>query len=285
MQPDGNYIIRRMTSSEVDFAVSLAAEEGWNPGLFDAQCFYQTDPGGFLIGILDNGPIGCISAVSYEHKYGFIGFYIVIREFRGKGYGIQLWQAAMKHLAGQNIGLDGVIDQESNYVKSGFRKAYRNFRFEGRASGLMVPGGREIVKLKEMPLGTVAQYDRRCFPAERSLFLHCWLNLPSSTPLGYVERDSLKGYGVIRKCRRGYKIGPLFADSLDVADQLYSCLASTAGKDEPVFLDIPEANARALDMVQKHKMREVFSTVRMYSQGKPELALEKVFGVTTFELG
>ena len=119
-----------MTRTEVDFAVDLALKEGWNPGLDDAGCFYQTDPEGFLIGILDNRPIGCISAVSYGHRFGFIGFYIVIPELRGKGYGIRLWQAAVQRLAGQNSGLDGVIDQESNYIKSGFERAYRHLRFE-----------------------------------------------------------------------------------------------------------------------------------------------------------
>jgi hypothetical protein len=32
-------------------------------------------------------------------------------------------------------------------------------------------------------------------------------------------------------------------------------------------------------------MLPVFSTVRMYSKTAPELPLNKIFGVTTFELG
>jgi hypothetical protein len=32
-------------------------------------------------------------------------------------------------------------------------------------------------------------------------------------------------------------------------------------------------------------MLPVFSTVRMYSKASPELPLNKIFGVTTFELG
>ncbi len=49
----------------MDFAIQLAAKEGWNPGLHDAECFYRTDPDGFFIGLLDeNQPVGCISAVS-----------------------------------------------------------------------------------------------------------------------------------------------------------------------------------------------------------------------------
>ena len=33
----------------------------------------------------------------------------------------------------------------------------------------------------------------------------------------------LVGYGVLRECHQGYKIGPLFADDEDVADSLFRC--------------------------------------------------------------
>ena len=40
-----------------------------------------------------------------------------------------IWNAAMDSLAGRNVGLDGVVAQQDNYRKSGFRLAYRNVRF------------------------------------------------------------------------------------------------------------------------------------------------------------
>jgi ribosomal protein S18 acetylase RimI-like enzyme len=285
MQTGDNFIVRTMTRAEVDLAVDLAYKEGWNPGLDDAGCFYQSDPEGFLIGMLDNRPIGCISAVSYDRQFGFIGFYIVIPEARGKGYGIRLWQAAMQRLAGQNIGLDGVIAQESNYMKSGFIRAYRNVRFENISCGLPAPQWPEIVDLQTVPFNDVAVYDRQCFPAERTQFLNCWIKLPSSIALGYIEHDRLEGYGVIRRCGLGYRIGPLFADNPQIAERLYLGLIAKAQKGEPVFLDAPESNPAAIKLVEKYKMREVFATTRMYSRGKPDIALDKIFGNTTFELG
>ena len=41
---------RTMTEEEVSTAVALAAREGWNPGLADAECFYAADPEGFFPG-------------------------------------------------------------------------------------------------------------------------------------------------------------------------------------------------------------------------------------------
>jgi hypothetical protein len=59
-----DFQVRPMRREELAFAIDLAAREGWNPGLNDAECFFAADPGGFLIGELADEPIGCISAVS-----------------------------------------------------------------------------------------------------------------------------------------------------------------------------------------------------------------------------
>ena len=51
--------VRRMTESELALALDWAANEGWNPGLSDAECFCAVDPDGFFLGELDGEPVGC----------------------------------------------------------------------------------------------------------------------------------------------------------------------------------------------------------------------------------
>lgn len=76
--------------------------------------------------------------------------------------------------------------------------------------------------------------------------------------------EKLAGYGVIRKCRRGYKIGPLFADREEIAETLFLALTGRIPGEE-FFLDIPEPNAAAGLLVRRHNMQSVFETARMYS--------------------
>jgi ribosomal protein S18 acetylase RimI-like enzyme len=273
-----------MTAAEVGFAIDLAAGEGWNPGLHDAAMFHAADPGGFLVGRLDGRPIGCIAAVSYGGKFGFIGLYIVIPECRAMGCGIALWRAGMARLAGHNVGLDGVLAQQDNYRRSGFRLAYSNLRFE-RAGPLPAAELRGIVSIADVPFAQLQQYDRQVFAADRAAFLRRWIAQPDSAALACVADGALRGYGVIRRCRRGFKIGPLFAADADVAERLYVALSRRAGEVEPVYLDVPEVNAAALRLAEKYGMRKVFGTARMYTGEPPRIPLEKVFGVTTFELG
>src|SRR4030095_2342252 len=118
MSQPNDFQIRPMRREELAFAIDLAAREGWNPGLNDAGSFFTADPGGFLMGELAGEPIGCISAVSYAGRYGFIGLYIIRPEFRGRGFGLRMWQAAMSRLGGHHIRLDGVPAQHGQHAKA-----------------------------------------------------------------------------------------------------------------------------------------------------------------------
>lgn len=273
--------IRKMTGDEVAFAIDLAAEEGWNPGIHDGKCFYATDPNGFFVGELDGELVGSISAVSYNDSFGFIGLYIVKPEFRGIGIGTRLWEAGMAYLTGHNIGLDGVVAQQPYYNRHGFRTSYHNLRYESVGGGIMPEG---VVDISEVPFEELLEYDAGIFPAPRPQFLKCWIVQPEGAALAVIEDSHLAGYGVIRQCQIGHKIGPLFADNEHIAENLFSALKSHV-PGEPVFLDTPEVNPAAVALAERHKMSVVFRTVRMYSREEQSIPLSSTFGVTTFELG
>lgn len=279
-----SYTVRAMNRQEVDIAVDWAAAEGWNPGLYDADCFYAADHNGFLIGLLEDEPIATISAVKYGASFGFLGFYIVKPQYRGKGYGMQIWNAALAYLSGRTIGLDGVVAQQDNYKKSGFTLAYRNVRYQGTGGGHL-PTDSGIVQLSTLPFEQICAYDKPFFPDQRLQFLQCWTKQPKSAALGILQDDKLAGYGVLRLCRFGYKVGPLFANSPQLAERLLLALKAYAPEDTPIYLDLPAVNPAAADLAKQHNMSVIFETARMYSGKTPQLSLERVFGVTTFELG
>jgi ribosomal protein S18 acetylase RimI-like enzyme len=281
---DKNYKIRTMNRKEVDIAIDWAAKEGWNPGLHDADCYYSADPNGFLMGLLEGEPVATISAIKYEWSFGFLGFYIVKPEYRGQGYGIKIWNAGLEYLDGRNIGLDGVVAQQDNYKKNGFELAYRNIRYEG-ISGGKLPDNPEIVNLSTLPFETIDAYDRPFFPANRSQFIKCWINQPGSDALGFMQNGKLAGYGVIRTCRSGYKIGPLFANNPELAESLFLALKSLAKPSEPVFLDVPEVNQDAVKLAERYNMKVSFETARMYTGEMRDIQLNRHFGVTSFEIG
>lgn len=281
------YRIDIMSRAELDLAVDWAAEEGWNPGLHDAESFLAADPGGFLVGRLDGEPVASISAVRYGSGFGFIGFYIVRPGFRGQGFGLAVWKAAMQRLEGRSIGLDGVIEQQGNYRKSGFVLAHRNVRNAGRAGDCVraLPAAADVVDVSTLPFPMLRDYDRSFFPEDRSAFLERWVAPPDGHALACIRPGGLRGYGVIRRCRSGYKLGPLFADDAAIARGLMSALCARVPAEAEVFLDVPETNPSAVRLASECGMSPVFETARMYTGSAPGMPIERLFGVTTFELG
>lgn len=278
-----DFIIQQADFKDMDFFLSRAKEEGWNPGLQDSDPFYCCDPGGFFIGYLKGEKIGCVSAVAYDESFGFMGFFIVLPPYRKQGFGHRLWTHGMNYLGNRIIGLDGVLSQQRSYEKSHFQFYYKNQRLEGRVAGKLL--STELLSLKELSFETLLKYDLPIFGLQRAIFLQHWIEMPNAYSLAKVSQGQLRGYGVIRKCFKGYKIGPLFADHADVAVELFQGLCNAVEGDAPVYLDIPTINESAVQMAKIFALKPVFETVRMYNKTPPKQQLDKVFGVTTFELG
>lgn len=277
------YTIRKMHPDEVVIALDWARKEGWNPGLNDANCFYQADPNGFYIGLVDGKPAATCAAIVYDDHYAFGGLYIVQPEFRKRGYGTQLANTTLSHAGDRIIGLDGVIDMAPKYETRGFVATHKSIRFQFD-SGIAQTVRTDVISLLALPFDEIKQFDRQFFPAERPAFLKYWISQPDAYALAFMENGHISGYGVIRKCHQGYKIGPLFAKTPNAADVLFQSLCSSI-HEGPVFLDIPEPNKEAAALASQYKMKPVFEVLRMYKNGKPDVNLNGIYGITSFELG
>jgi ribosomal protein S18 acetylase RimI-like enzyme len=277
----GDYLIRTMSRAEIDRAVDWAAVEGWNPGLDDADAFYAADPGGFFAGVLDGEMVASISLVAYDTRFSFLGFYIVQPQHRGKGLGLKLWREALARHGTALIGLDGVVAQQENYKKSGFQLAYRNIRYRGVVAG---QPSAWLIAADRVPFNQLLAYDRDFFPAARPAFLDRWIRPQRGAALAAIDNSKLSGLGVIRACREGFKIGPLYAETESIAEELFLALAAVAAG-ATVYLDVPAPHGAAAALAERHRMKPVFETARMYTGAAPDLPLPKLFGVTSFELG
>jgi hypothetical protein len=75
----------------------------------------------------------------------------------------------------------------------------------------------------------------------------------------------------------------LIADDRPAAEAVFTALVGSAGGQ--VFLDVPQPNGAAVTLATAHGFAPTFETARMYSGPIRPVALERVYGVTTFELG
>lgn len=283
MTGTAGHAIRPLAPEEIAEAVAWAAREGWNPGLADAAAFAAQDRDGFLGLFVDGALAATISAVAYEGGFGFVGFYICRPDLRGRGLGLALWRAALARLAGfAAVGLDAVVAQQANYARSGFVLAHRNIRYGGPAPDRGADP--RVVDFGEVHADAVLALDRRCFGHARPDFLKAWLAPPFGRACVFLPDGHVRGYGVVRRCGEGHKIGPLFAEDEEAARALFSTFAATA-RGETLFLDVPEPNAAARALAEDAGLSRVFETGRMYRGAAPDLPLARIFGITSFELG
>ncbi|QNS03015.1 GNAT family N-acetyltransferase [Streptomyces xanthii] len=270
-------------ATPADWAVvhGWAAAEGWNPGLADTASFFAQDPRGFFLGRVDGEPASAVSVVNYGDAYAFLGFYLVRPDLRGRGYGIATWRTGLAHAGSRTVGLDGVVAQQDNYRRSGFAPAHRTVRYTGVPSRPAPPRPDGVEPVGDR-LPELHAYDSACQPADRPRFLESWLATAGHTALVRVTGGRITGYGVVRAGRDMPRIGPLFADTAEDAAALFDALAPAEG---PVALDVPDVNRAAVALAEERGLAAGFETARMYTGPVRPHHAERVFGVTSLELG
>ncbi len=227
--------IEELDVAQLGVALDWAADEGWNPGLHDAAAFHAADPHGFLGLFVDDELVVTVSIVRYDASFAFAGCYICRPDHRGEGLGLALAEAALARSESVTVGLDGVIEQEHNYERLGFVTAYRNVRFGGEAQlGAATDTPMRVLGAGDVEMLTRFERETMVFPSARRGFLDRWVSAPGAVALAMGGPTETAGYGVIRPCRTGHKIGPLFSTDRESAVSLVAALARAVGGEDRV---------------------------------------------------
>ncbi len=275
-----------MSREDVAILAGWAADEGWNPGKADIGIAWDIDPDAFIALHRDNELVGGGTIFRHSPHFGFMGLFIVKAGLRRGGLGAPLWHERLARLrarlaADATIGMDGVFEMEAFYARGGFTLAHRDLRFQGSAEGT---ADRAVRRLTESDFTAVDFFDQLHFPTPRPAFLRRWLFQSGAQGMGVFDGGTLLGYGVSRPGRVGFKLGPVFATTPDAAERLLGSLMAHA-PGEQVQLDVPEPNEAGLRLARKFRLSEVFGCARMYYGPLPNLPLQQIFGVTSFEFG
>ena len=275
-----------MTDREIGELGDWAAQEGWNPGLGDLDVARASDPEAFVAIRQGDALVGGGSIIRYGDKFGFMGLFILRPDLRGQGLGGRFWRWRRDRLRARletdaAIGMDGVYDMAPFYERGGFIAAYRHVRLQGVARGRRDD---DVIADRTRLIDDILAFDRGRFPAPREIFLRNWLDRPGLQVAGLYRGETFAGYGVARPCRKGFRIGPLFATDVVTADRLLGDLLSRIDG-EQVQIDMPETNRAALALAGKYELEEVFGCVRLYHGERPTIFVEDIYAVTSLEFG
>ena len=257
---------------------------GWNPGERDGECLLATDPAGLFVVEKDGVAAACASGIAYDGRCGFGGGLIVDPAWRGRHAStvLAMYRHVAAYLGERCVGMDAMPSSQPFFAAVGCCSAYRHLRFEGP-----LPGGRPseaIVPLGEVRFEDVCDYDAANFPARRERFLRVWLEAYGPGGWACVRGGRLAGFGVLRRARRGWRVGPLQADDSETAEDLLRAMGAAIGGGDAA-LDVPESNAAAMALVRRLGLREAFATERMYLRGVPDVSTARTYSIASYEFG
>ena len=294
---DDLLVIKPMCNRDIDFVTEISRKEGFAPGVGDLGIYQNTDRQGLWVGWLNNNPIGCIAGVRYNEKYGFLGLFIVIEKYRGRGFGLKLWKKAFAHLSDLPcVGLEAAPDRITDYSQWGFSLSSKTTRWQWLGNGKFIEepfmssdiSNFSFVEGSSIPSNAVEKFDEKRETTPRPHFLSNWLNHPSGKVIAVIDKAGrCHGFGRIRPCLlqsgEGWRIGPLMADS----PKLLKILLKKLIDSHPglIIIDAPGLNNSSFSLFKNLGFESVSETFRMYRGYQPPVSMNDVYGLACLELG
>lgn len=262
--------LRLMTASDIPAAADLSEHIGWDTAIPEwERLLFWSPEGCFVVEEAERGLIGTVTTTPYGTALGWIGKLIVAPDRQRQGLGHQLMRAALDYLIAhdvERIMLDATDAGRQLYEQLGFRPLETIHRWEGRASTYLGPRAR---RLAPADVPAVLDLDRQLFGLDRRHILERLLG--EFPDLAWVDatRDGPQGYLLGRRTGRGIYLGPWMSRSPDAAERLL-LVALEQLQGQPLTLNIPNQNGRALILAGDHNLRRVRRCTRMiYGSAAP----------------
>ncbi|KAK5117226.1 hypothetical protein LTR62_005843 [Meristemomyces frigidus] len=256
---DNKYQIRRARSNQ-EFRWPWwqnMIDLGWNRSDADLETFLNKPSGSSMLALIDSTAskdhqvCGHVAALVNANKTGWFSLFVVNEVHRGIGMGGKLFSVAMDEFRKQGIeivGLDGVAEQRQTYERRGFVSSpFGMVRVMTRPVLEKMPLTVEAAEMSgtffniyEIPLHLLAAHELRYTGFERPAL---WSNeyfferddvdgvalvRGGDLPQGV---DDVRGWAIVRRCFQGSRVGPLYAESAEVAQAVLQKAMELGGVD------------------------------------------------------
>ena len=299
-----NFVVRKLKSPEEvrQIIIERAAANSWRPGALDHVSFFAADETGFYVGELDGEPISCMSVVKHAENFAFIGHYMVDEPYQSGGYGILMWKAAMasinkdSNMAGDVT--EEIFSQSIDYQPKWCVQCIDLVASQAAFALSQIPSSPEVTiqPASEVDFHDLLEYDTAVHVFPRQAFLEKWISAPNChASVAFRGDGKIVGYIVVRSTFKrgdGWRIGPLFADTAEIARNLYHEACSKVAAEDPqglITADIPYGdllNPDTLNIVKEMSAILTFKCERYYMKGIPSsMPLQRLFAITSLSIG
>jgi ribosomal protein S18 acetylase RimI-like enzyme len=255
-----------MTADDLDLAMSLKDQAGWNQTEADWRRFLDMEPDGCFVAEWDGRAVGT-TVTCVLGSVAWIAMVLVDADWRGRGIGKTLMSHALDFLDKRGIPsvrLDATALGKPLYEKLGFVLEYELARYEGVPQGTTSSAVVEKADPQDWP--QLFQWDREITSADRSKLLARLFSERPEEVRVFRSGKQVVGFLAGRPGTRAWQIGPCLAAHEAGVMLLANAAHRHAG--EPVFIDIPVQNEAAIATARELGLNVQRQLVRM-CRGRP----------------
>ena len=244
---DTELVAHALTSAHVAGGLALSGAAGWNQNEADWRLFLQLGHG-FGLSTAAGELVATTMIVPFAPpRFAWISVVLVAASHRRRGLATRLTMQALEALAesGEVPVLDATPQGREVYRQLDFRDAWLLQRLLLKGAPASVPvaplPGVTIRSIGASDWERIAAYDARVFGADRRALLEAFAARLPHAALIALRGDAVVGYLTGRDGRIADQLGPLSADSPEIALALLQ--RALAAAQNPVFIDLPERHA------------------------------------------
>ena len=303
------FTVRRACSlNDMKWIWQASIKEGWSVREYDFICYFTTGlTRYFYIGELNGQRISCLAVVKHGESCAFIGFYLVIKAFRGKGYGLKTWKFAFEDggigNCSYNVQLFSGVNMQSQYEKWGLKPDWmlRKFTFtvsqaQKSLSDCQLPSSvAKIIPGSQVNLEKLVEYGTDVMGSSQvgKFMLAAWISIgEESSWVATDDSGEIVGYLIMKKIARfpedGYRIAPFYSNSAAIARSLLKHAVEFAAVKNPasaiLFLDIPCNNLEGVRIMDEFGANVCIDLIFMASKCNPNIPFRKIFGAASPEI-
>lgn len=245
-------VFRKLLETDVSFGMELKNFAKWNQTEADWKRFLLYEPDGCFVAMYNGEPVGTVTTINYQKRFGWIGMVLVHHQKRRIGIGTALLCKAinyLKEIGVETIKLDATPEGKNVYVPLGFLEEFDLNRRQGVG---VITNCEEFPIISVEDLHDIIRFDANVFGAERETVIK---NLVQENPdMSFMVRShksQIEGYITARSGLNAYQIGPWISKSASLAEELFVLmLKKLSGK--RIFLDVPCENEKSVETVEKY---------------------------------
>lgn len=232
-----DFEIGTLRAEEIGDADALVKEAGWNQTEADWRIFLDF---GTVYVIRDKGKvIATAAALPYGGKFAWISMVLIAGYYRRQGLGTKLMERCIGDLTAKGLTpvLDATPAGRDVYVNLGFEDSfgYKRLLLNDRKFVPALEGNIAVEAISDSAWPELCAYDATAFGADRSNILSRLRGRLPEAEFCVWRGGHIAGFLMGRMGRRAAQLGPLVAESCEIACALLAQALETVSA--PVYID------------------------------------------------